>query len=41
MKKTLLTLTAVCFISACATDPYTGEEKVAKTAYGTGIGAAV
>ena len=28
------------FLSACATDPYTGESKVAKTAWGTGIGAA-
>ena len=27
-------------MSACATDPYTGESKVAKTAWGTGIGAA-
>lgn len=30
----------VGFLSACATDPYTGESKVAKTAWGTGIGAA-
>ena len=29
-----------CFLSACATDPYTGESKVAKTTWGTGIGAA-
>jgi len=29
----------VSFISACATDPYTGESKVSKTAWGTGIGA--
>lgn len=28
------------FLSACATDPYTGESKVAKTTWGTGIGAA-
>lgn len=41
MKKTVLSLVAVCFINACATDPYTGESKVAKTAWGTGIGAAV
>jgi outer membrane protein OmpA-like peptidoglycan-associated protein len=27
-------------LTACATDPYTGESKVAKTAWGTGIGAA-
>ena len=41
MKKTVLSLVAVCFLGACATDPYTGESKVAKTAWGTGIGAAV
>lgn len=41
MLKTLVaTIVAVSFISACATDPYTGEEKVSKTAWGTGIGAA-
>ena len=40
MKKIILSLVAVCFMSACATDPYTGESKVAKTALGTGIGAA-
>jgi outer membrane protein OmpA-like peptidoglycan-associated protein len=41
MKKMLLALTLVAFTGACATDPYTGEERVARTAYGTGIGAAV
>lgn len=41
MKRLILTLTAICFLSACATDPYTGESKVSKTAWGTGIGAAV
>lgn len=40
MKKIILSLVAVCFMSACATDPYTGESKVAKTAWETGIGAA-
>ena len=40
MKKIILSLVAICFMSACATDPYTGESKVAKTAWGTGIGAA-
>lgn len=40
MKKIILSLVAACFMSACATDPYTGENKVAKTAWGTGIGAA-
>ncbi len=41
MKKILLSLIAVSFLSACATDPYTGESKVSKTAWGTGIGTAV
>jgi outer membrane protein OmpA-like peptidoglycan-associated protein len=41
MKKFLMTLIAVSFLSACATDPYTGESKVSKTAWGTGIGTAV
>ncbi|MBR3501554.1 MAG: OmpA family protein [Alphaproteobacteria bacterium] len=41
MKKIILSLVAVCFLNACATDPYSGESKVAKTAWGTGIGAAV
>lgn len=41
MKKLILVLTAICFLGACATDPYTGESKVSKTAWGTGIGAAV
>lgn len=40
MKKIILSLVTICFMSACATDPYTGESKVAKTAWGTGIGAA-
>lgn len=40
MKKIILSLVAACFMSACATDPYTGESKMAKTAWGTGIGAA-
>ena len=41
MKKIILSLLAVCMLGACATDPYTGESKVSKTAWGTGIGAAV
>ena len=41
MKKFLMALIAVSFLSACATDPYTGESKVSKTAWGTGIGTAV
>lgn len=38
MKKLILSSVAVCFLAACATDPYTGESKVSKTAWGTGIG---
>lgn len=41
MKKIVLSLVTVCFLAACATDPYTGESKVSKTAWGTGIGTAV
>ena len=40
MKKTVLSLVAVSFFAACATDPYTGQSKVSNTAWGTGIGAA-
>lgn len=41
MRKSLIcSLLAVSLLSACAIDPYTGEQKVAKTAWGTGIGAA-
>ncbi len=41
MKKSLIcSLVAFSLLTACATDPYTGESKVAKTAWGTGIGAA-
>ena len=40
MKKTFIcSLLAVSMLTACATDPYTGESKVSKTAGGTGIGA--
>ena len=40
MKKTCIcSLLAVAMLTACATDPYTGESKVSKTAWGTGIGA--
>lgn len=41
MKKLLLSFLMVTFLGACATDPYTGESKVSKTAWGTGIGTAV
>lgn len=41
MKKSIIcSLVAVSLLSACATNPYTGESQVAKTAWGTGIGAA-
>lgn len=41
MKKILSALLITVMLSACATDPYTGEKKVSKTAWGTGIGTAV
>lgn len=41
MKKFICIAVAVSLLSACATDPYTGESKVAKTTWGTGIGTAV
>lgn len=37
----MLSVLAISFLAACATDPYTGESKVSKTAWGTGIGTAV
>lgn len=40
MKKLLSVLVALAFLSSCATDPYTGESKVSKTAWGAGIGTA-
>lgn len=40
MKKSFIcSFLVVCLLSACATDPYTGESKVSNTAWGTGIGA--
>ncbi|MGB3897974.1 MAG: cell envelope biogenesis protein OmpA, partial [Mesorhizobium sp.] len=40
MKKTVLAATAAAFlVSACTTDPYTGEQKVSNTVGGAGIGA--
>ena len=41
MKKLIAITILTSMLSACATDPYTGESKVAKTAWGTGIGTAV
>lgn len=40
MKKLILAIMVISTLGACATDPYTGEEKVAQTAWGAGIGAA-
>lgn len=41
MKKSLIcSVLAVSLLSACAIDPYTGESKVSKTAWGTGVGTA-
>jgi outer membrane protein OmpA-like peptidoglycan-associated protein len=40
MKKTVLAITATAFlVSACTTDPYTGEQKISNTVGGAGIGA--
>lgn len=40
MKKSLIcSMLAVSMLTACATDPYTGQSKVSNTAWGTGIGA--
>lgn len=40
-KSALSLLLAVSLLGGCATDPYTGQSKVSKTAWGTGIGTAV
>lgn len=41
MKRSFIySLLLVSMLSACATNPYTGESQVSKTAWGTGIGAA-
>lgn len=42
MKKTVLSVMLACvMLAGCATDPYTGESKVSKTAWGAGIGTAL
>jgi len=41
MKKTLLTVMTATLLTACTTNPYTGEDQVAKTVWTTGIGTAV
>ena len=38
MKKELIALTVCTLLSACATNPYTGESQTSKTAWGTGVG---
>ena len=40
-KPMTLILTSAMLLSACATDPYTGEKKASNTAVGAGIGAVV
>ncbi len=39
MKKITLCLVMTLFFAGCAVDPYTGERKASKTAWGTGLGA--
>ncbi len=39
-KTAICSLIALSLLSACAIDPYTGESKVSKTAWGTAIGTA-
>ena len=41
MKKIISAVIMTAILAACATDPYTGETKVAKTAWGAGIGTAL
>ncbi|MFK4823354.1 OmpA family protein [Paenochrobactrum sp. BZR 588] len=41
LKKLTIAALAATFLSACTTDPYTGQEKVSNTAGGAAIGAAV
>lgn len=41
MKKIIVSICLMAFLSACATNPYTGQSQVSKTAWGTGIGTAV
>ena len=41
MKKLICAVILTAFVTACATDPYTGERKVAKTVWGAGIGTAL
>lgn len=40
MKKFLISMVVIALISACTTDPYTGQQKISNTAKGTIIGVA-
>ena len=40
-KKLIAVLAATAFVAACATDPYTGEQKISNTAGGAALGAGV
>lgn len=40
-KRSILTVAAVALLTACTTNPYTGEREVSKAGKGAGIGAAV
>ena len=41
MKKLVCLTVMLTMLAACATDPYSGESKVSKTAWGAGIGTAI
>lgn len=41
MKKLVCLAVMLTMLAACATDPYSGESKVSKTAWGAGIGTAI
>ncbi len=41
MKKTIAVALTALIVSACTTDPYTGQQKVSNTAIGAGTGAAL
>ena len=41
MKNFVCLIVMLTMLTACATDPYTGESKVSKTAWGAGIGTAL
>lgn len=40
MRKIILSVILAAFLSGCATNPYTGQSQVSKSAWGTGLGAA-